>query len=53
VVGDFYGRVWFLDLKTGKPKSAYYFEERVNASPVVSDGVLYIGCDDYNFYAFQ
>ena len=33
--------------------SLYYFEERINASPVVSDGVLYIGCEDYNFYAFQ
>ena len=52
-IGDFYGKVWFLDLKTGEPKSLYYFEERINASPVVSDGVLYIGCEDYNFYAFQ
>ena len=30
-IGDFYGKVWFLDLKTGEPKSVYYFEERVNA----------------------
>jgi eukaryotic-like serine/threonine-protein kinase len=52
-IGDFYGKIWFLDLKTGEPKSIYYFEERVNASPIVSDGVLYIGCEDYNFYAFQ
>jgi outer membrane protein assembly factor BamB len=52
-IGDFYGKVWFLDAKTGEPKSEYYFEERVNASPIVSDGVLYVGCDDYNFYAFQ
>ena len=52
-IGDWYGKVWFLDLKTGEPKSVYYFEEGVNASPIVSDGVLYVGCEDYNFYAFQ
>lgn len=52
-IGDFYGKVWFLDLKTGEPKSVYYFEERVNTSPVVSDGVLYVGCEDDNFYAFE
>ena len=52
-IGDFYGKVWFLDLKTGGPKSVYYFEERVNASPIVSDAVLYIGCEDYYFYAFE
>jgi outer membrane protein assembly factor BamB len=52
-VGDFYGKVWFLDLKTGEPKSVYYFEERVNASPIVDEGVLYIGCEDYDFYAFE
>jgi outer membrane protein assembly factor BamB len=52
-IGDFYRKVWFLDLKTGKPQSVYYFEKRVNASPIVSDGVLYIGCEDYNFCAFQ
>ncbi len=42
-----------VDLKEGKPQLGSGGNGEMNSSPVIADGVLYIGCDDSVFYAFE
>lgn len=42
-----------VDLKEGKLQLGSGGNGEMNSSPVIADGVLYIGCDDSVFYAFE
>lgn len=42
---DFNKKVLFIDAQTGKIQKIYEFERRVKLSPVLYDGILYLGSD--------
>ncbi len=42
---DFNKKVLFIDTQTGKIQKIYEFERRVKLSPVLYDGILYLGSD--------
>lgn len=51
VVND--GFMHILDFQTGAEKSRYRFGDRTFSSPVIANGVIYVGNDDGNISALQ
>jgi outer membrane protein assembly factor BamB len=49
---DWDGGVIWRDAKTGKDRGMIVLEGRINSSPVLHNGLLYVGCDDDYIYAF-
>jgi outer membrane protein assembly factor BamB len=41
-----------IDLKDGTELWSYEIGESIQSSPAVADGMVIIGCDDGNVYAF-
>ncbi len=49
--GDWDGTLLWRDSKTGRVLGGFLAEDRINGSPVVNNGVIYIGVDDDCLYA--
>ena len=53
VFGSFDGNVYGLDAKTGSEQWRFRARNDVFSSPVIGDGVVYIGSDDGHVYALE
>jgi len=51
--GAFNVRLYALDIQHGKLQAVNVAESAINSSPVLVDGVLYVGSDDNCLYAFE
>jgi outer membrane protein assembly factor BamB len=51
-IGSEDGAVYALDAQSGAPLRKYVTGGKVSGTPVVQDGVLYIGSHDTYLYAF-
>jgi outer membrane protein assembly factor BamB len=51
--GAFNVRLYGLDIQHGKLQAVNVAESAINSSPVLADGVLYVGSDDNCLYAFE
>lgn len=51
-VGLSEGQIRALDLKDGRNRGTGFTEAAINSSPILHDGVLFVGCDDDYLYAF-
>ena len=47
------GVIYALDESTGEVIWRFALPARVNSAPLFFNGMLYIGCDDGNVYAFE
>lgn len=47
------GIIYALDESSGKILWSFDLQARVNSTPLFYNGILYIGCDDGNIYAFE
>jgi len=52
-VGSDDGKVYALDEATGAFKWSYTTGSAVFSSPAVANGVVYVGSNDHNVYAFS
>jgi serine/threonine-protein kinase len=50
--GSYDQRVYALNAKTGAKLWSYATGNLVESSPVVVNGMVYVGSDDHNVYAF-
>ena len=51
--GAFNVRLYGLDIQYGKLQAVNVTESAINSSPVLVDGILYVGSDDNCLYAFE
>gem|GEM_PF-7044064 len=47
------GQIYCLDSLNAEIRTTFSLPEPIHSPPLLEEGVLYIGCDDFFFYAFE